>query len=296
MLDDDIAYFIAVADAGSMARAALRIGVTQPALSKAVQRLERKVGVPLLQRSAQGIELTVAGQSFLARSRSLASDLGDAVQEARDLGGGQAGMLRVGASPAASAFMHRTLMPQLLQERPAARLRCTAAFSDALLDMLVQRELDLALLPVPDDIDPGLDVCHLIDDGYSVIVNTEHPLAQREFIAIEDLAQCRWAASGKHEYARMQMERAFALHQLPLPQVVVEANNLQALLMAVSRLSLVSVVNTHSVTPETLPPNVRLLPLHSEHIRCPIGVVWRRGYLSPLAVRGLELLRAAAAP
>lgn len=296
MLDDDIAYFIAVAEAGSMARAALRIGVTQPALTKAVQRLERKVGVPLLQRSAQGIEPTTAGHAFLARSRSLARDLDDAVQEARDLGGGQAGMLRIGASPAASAFMHRTLMPQLLRERPAARLRCTAAFGDALLTMLADRELDLALLPVPDDIDPALEVCHLIDDSYSVIVNEQHPLARHEFIVIEDLAQCSWAGSGKHEYARTQMERAFRIHDLPLPQVTVEANNLQALLMAVSRLSLVSVVNTHSVTPETLPPDVRLLPLRSEHIRCPIGVVWRRGYLSSLATRARELLQAAAAP
>lgn len=254
MLDDDIAYFIAVAGAGSMARAALGLGVSQPALTKAVQRLERRVGVALLLRSAQGTELTPAGHAFLARSRALASDLGDAVQEARDVGGGQAGLLRVGMTPAASDFLLRTLMPALLDARPAARLQFVSGFSDALLHALAGREIELALLPLPDQLDPSLDHLHLVDDSYSVIVNDAHRLARLDSIAIDDLADCRWAGSGRHEYARGQMERAFQLHGLPLPAVVVEANNLPAILLAVSRLPLVSVVNTHWCRPRVCRP------------------------------------------
>lgn len=294
MRDDDIAYFIAIAGAGSFSRAALHLGVTQPALTKAIQRLERRVGVALLVRSAQGIELSAAGQAFLLRSQGLARELDAAMQEARDVGGGTAGVLRIGATPAASDLMLRTLLPRLIDERPAARMQCISGFSDALLKLVLNRELELALLPLPEQLDPSLDQLHLIDDSYSLIVNDQHPLARNDRIGIADLAECRWAGSSKHEYARVQMERAFAVRGLALPLVVVEANNLHTLLLAVSRLSLVSIVNTHSVSPADLPPNVVLRPLQSDTIFCPIGLVWRHGSLSSLAMRARELLHAAA--
>ena len=109
-----------------------------------------------------------------------------------------------------------------------------------------------------------------------------------------DLADCQWAGSSKHEFARVQLERAFALEAIALPNLVLEANNLPALLLAVSRMPLVSMVNSHAVLPESLPANVVMLPIRSEHIRCPIGMVWRRGYLSSIALRAKELLQAAA--
>jgi DNA-binding transcriptional LysR family regulator len=294
VLEDDLVYFVAVAGAGSMARAAERLGVTQPALSKAVQRLERRVGVPLLLRTSQGIEPTDAGRAFLARSRALGRDLQDAVQEARDLGNGQAGMLRIGSTPAGADFALNTLLPRLIEERPVARISFTSGFSDALLDAVAQREVELALLPLPPQLPPGLASCPLIDDSYCLVVNHDHPLASRSSVDMADLAACNWAGSTRHEFARTQLERVFALHGLPLPRIVVESNNQAALLLAVSRLPLASMLNPHSFAPASLPHNVVMLPIVSEHIRCPVGLVWRQGYLSSLAARARELLQTAA--
>jgi DNA-binding transcriptional LysR family regulator len=294
MLEDDLAYFVAVAGAGSMARAAESLGVTQPALTKAIQRLERRVGVPLLVRSSLGAEPTEAGRAFLARSRALTRDLDDALQEARDLGNGSAGMLRIGSTPAGADFALDTLLPRLIEERPVARISFTSGFSDALLAAVAQREIELALMPMREQLPPGLASCHLIDDSYRLVVNRAHPLAARASVTMADLADCAWAGSTAHEFARRQMERAFALHGMALPRLVVESNNMAALLKAVSRLPLASMVNPHSVSPASLPDNVVLLPIDSEHIRCPIGLVWRQGYLSSLASRARELLQAAA--
>jgi DNA-binding transcriptional LysR family regulator len=309
MLEDDLAYFVAVAGAGSMARAAERLGVTQPALSKAIQRLERRVGVPLLVRGAQGAEPTEAGRAFLARSRALTQDLDDAMQEARDLGNGSAGILRIGSTPAGADFALDTLLPRLIEERPVARISFTSGFSDALLAAVARREIELALLPMPylpgavpasghhgsmPELTPGLACRHLIDDSYRLVVNREHRLASQASVTMADLDGCTWASSTPHEFARKQMERVFALHGMALPRVVVESNNMAALLMAVSRLPLASLVNPHSVSPASLPANVVMLPIDSEHIRCPIGLVWRQGYLSSLALRARELLETAA--
>jgi DNA-binding transcriptional LysR family regulator len=294
LLEDDLAYFVAVAGAGSMARAAERLGVTQPALTKAVQRLERRVGVPLLTRTTQGVEPTEAGRAFLSRSRALARDLDDALQEARDLGNGTAGVLRIGSTPAGADFALDTLLPRLIDERPVARVSFTSGFSDALLEAVGQREIELALLPLPSQLPAGLDSCHLIDDSYQLVVNQRHPLAGRASVTMADLAGCEWAGSTRHEYARTRMERAFTLHGMALPRIVVESNNMAALLLAVSRLPLASLVNPQSVARGTLPANVVMLPIVSEHIGCPIGLVWRHGYLSSLALRARELLQLAA--
>ena len=294
VLEDDLVYFVTVATAGSMARAAQRLGVTQPALTKSVQRLERRVGAKLLVRSARGTELTEAGSAFLARSRRITRELEDALQEARELGGGHAGVLRIGATPAAANFTLAALLPRLIDERPAARVNFVSGFSDALLDAVASRDVELALLPIPEQLDACLEMLHLLDDKYQLIVNDRHPLAALHSVTMNDLAGCQWAGSSKHEFARVQMERAFALDAIPLPSMVLEANNLPALLLAVSRMPLVSVVNSRAVSQESLPANVVMLPIRSEHIRCPIGMVWRRAYLSPIALRAKELLQAAA--
>lgn len=294
MLEDDLVYFSTVASAGSLARAAERLGVSQPALTKSVQRLERRLGVKLLLRSSRGIELTDAGTAFLVRSRAISRELEVALQEARDVAGGQAGLLRIGATPAAANFALGSLLPRLIKERPAARINFVSGFSDALLDSVANGEVELALLPLPERMDPSLDMLHLLEDDYRVVVNDQHPLASLQSVSMGDLADCQWAGSSKHEFARVQLERAFALEAIALPNLVLEANNLPALLLAVSRMPLVSMVNSHAVLPESLPANVVMLPIRSEHIRCPIGMVWRRGYLSSIALRAKELLQAAA--
>ena len=294
MLEDDLVYFSTVATAGSLARAAERLGVSQPALTKSVQRLERRLGVKLLVRSSRGIELTDAGAAFLVRSRAISRELEDAQQEARDLAGGQAGILRIGATPAAANFTLAALLPRLIDERPAARINFVTAFSDALLDAVANRDVELALLPLPERVDPSLEVLHLLEDDYQLIVSDRHPLAGKCSVSMSDLASYQWAGSSKHEFARSQLERAFALEGIALPNLVFEANNLPALMLAVSRTSLVSVLNSRAVSPESLPANVVMLPICSEHIRCPIGLVWRRGYLSSIAQRAKALVQAAA--
>jgi DNA-binding transcriptional LysR family regulator len=294
MLEDDLVYFSTVATAGSLARASERLGVSQPALTKSMQRLERRLGVKLLSRSSRGIEVTDAGAAFLLRSRAISRELEVALQEARDVAGGQAGLLRIGATPAAANFALSALLPRLIEERPAARINFVSGFSDALLDAVANGDVELALLPLPERMDPSLEMLHLLEDDYQVVVNDQHPLAALQSVSMSDLAGCQWAGSSRQEFARVQLERAFALEAIALPNLVLEANNLPALLLAVSRMPLVSMVNSHAVSAQSLPANVVMLPIRSEHIRCPIGMVWRRGYMSSIALRAKELLQAAA--
>src|SRR3978361_1180123 len=122
MLGDDLDYFLALAATGTLTGTAQRLGISQPALSKAMQRLERKVGARLVTRSSRGAELTEAGRAVHDRLRVASQDMDDAVQEARNLGGNDAGLLRVGLTPATTDFALQALLPTLTAERPAASL------------------------------------------------------------------------------------------------------------------------------------------------------------------------------
>jgi DNA-binding transcriptional LysR family regulator len=295
MLGDDLEYFLALAAAGTFTGAAQRLGISQPALSKAVQRLERQVGVKLIIRTARGAELTAAGIALRGRLQAVARDMDEAVQEARDLGGGHAGLLRVGVTPATTDFTLRALLPALLEERPAARVSLTTAFAGGLMNTLSRREVELAVCPIPESLDPALQSEVLYDDPCSLMMASDHALAGKDDIGIEDMAGHAWAATRKHEYTRTQLERAFKARGLAPAPVVVEADTLGALILVVSRTRLLSMINVRSVRASSLPENVVIRPLAIDGLNRQVGMVTRSGYLSPIAQRAQQILREAAA-
>ncbi|CAD6526005.1 HTH-type transcriptional regulator CynR [Paraburkholderia hiiakae] len=294
MISDDLAYFLTIASTGTLARAAEQLGISQPAVTKAIQRLERKVGVALVERTARGSVLTEAGKVFHARVSGVSMQLDSALQEARDIGGGHAGLLRIGATPATTSFALRSLFPTLLVERPAARISVTTAFSDTLLDAIDKREVELAVCPLPETLDASIAREVLYDDQYSLMVSAGHPLAQRESVTLEDLVDCGWAASTRQEFARVQIEQAFAKLGYPRMRIVAEANSLAALVLIVSATQLVSLINTRSFDPGPLPFDIAVRPIRLDGLVRQVGLMRRAGYLSPIAQRAQEILRNAA--
>jgi DNA-binding transcriptional LysR family regulator len=295
MLDDTLEYFLALAATGTFTSTAERLGISQPALSKAVQRLERQVGVKLIIRGPRGAELTEAGRALRARLQAVARDMDEAVQEARDLGGGHAGLLRIGVTPATTDFALRALLPTLIEERPAARVAVTTAFAGGLMDAVSRRDVELAVCPIPASMDPALESETLYDDPCSLMMARDHPLAASEHISVEDMARQAWAATRKHEYTRGQLERAFRARGLAPASVVVEADTLDALILVVSRTRLLSMINVRSVRASGLPDNIVIRPVALDGLDRRVGVIARAGYLSPIAMRSREILREAAA-
>src|SRR6187397_130518 len=101
----DLNILLAVADAGSMAKAALRLSISQPAVSRAIADMEHTLGVKLLDRSPQGIEPTQYGRALLKRGLAAFDELKQGVQDIAFLADPAAGELRVGASASLSEGM-----------------------------------------------------------------------------------------------------------------------------------------------------------------------------------------------
>lgn len=293
MFSADVQYFLEAAAAGSISLAAERLGLSQPAVSKALARLERQLGVGLFVRTARGTVLTEAGRLFQERMASAAHHVEEAVELVRDVGHGQAGLLRVGMTPATSSFVLHALLPRLRQDRPACVLKLHEAFADELLDGLARHELNLAVAPLPPHLPPDLHAEVLFEERYWLALNQDHPLAGKKRLGPQDLAGCQVAASGVNEAARQLTERALREAGLRLPTVAVEANTLQALVHAVSTCELVTLI-PDGVDPAQLPPNLLLKPLHAPTLRRQIGLFKGNAPISSIGERAMALLKGAA--
>src|SRR5580765_6903149 len=116
-------YFIEVAEEENVSRAALKLHVSQPALSRQVRDLEEELGFPLLERSAKSVRLTEAGRMFLSEARAVLQRADEAVKAARTIAGGGSGELHVGYAPSLTARILPATLRAFQAEAPTVRVK-----------------------------------------------------------------------------------------------------------------------------------------------------------------------------
>ncbi|MFI1183163.1 LysR family transcriptional regulator [Streptomyces sp. NPDC020799] len=180
-------YFVAVADEGSLTRAAERLFVSQPALTKQIRRLETGLGVRLFTRSRAGMTLTGPGRALAERAPALLAGWDRAARETKSATGRAARVLRVGflASAANEATQH--IVAEFARRRPGWRVDMRqAAWSDPTAG-LADADADVALLRLPFPGQDALRMTELFAEPRWVALPSAHPLAARELIPFRDL-------------------------------------------------------------------------------------------------------------
>jgi DNA-binding transcriptional LysR family regulator len=289
----DLEYILAVATHGGIGRAADALGISQPALTKAVQRVEAQAGLPLFERTANGMAATYAGTRFLERARRIQLEYEDGIKEMLGIRTGEQGILRVGYSPSIPGDMILGACRQLVRERPVARLRLRRRLARDLLDLLAAGDLDMAVAPTPSGaLAATFAVQPLFDDRLVVVADEGHVLLRRRKLRLADLADQEWLLPEGHITLRQQVDAAFRQRGLPEPQPRIEidfgSTSLFALMQGTQMLSIANAGG------DAMQRGLRVLPLGVEELdlRRRIGVVTREGaYLSPLAQRLTALLR-----
>jgi DNA-binding transcriptional LysR family regulator len=183
----ELEYFLAVADELHFGRAAVRLSIAQPALSKAIRRIENRLGVTLFVRSSRRVELTPAGQALREHGRHALNAVSAAVRTAQRADDAQS-HLRLVLKPGGDAGLLSGILAQYAHD-PDAR-RVDILFSGPLdrADFLHDGRADVGLLYRPlDDLD-GLDYEPLLTEGRVVVVPAGHRLAGRESVRLSDLA------------------------------------------------------------------------------------------------------------
>jgi DNA-binding transcriptional LysR family regulator len=170
-------YFVAVADEGTVTRAAERLHLSQPALSAAVKQLEGQLGVELLDRVGRGVALTPAGELLARRGRALIETAEAMVAEVQSRGSAPAARLRLGLSPTARYGIGPELLAAAASAAPAVMLYTSEDTTGALLRDVAHGRLDLAVVFCAPAAPEGVELLALREEAAVVHVRADHPLA-----------------------------------------------------------------------------------------------------------------------
>ncbi len=186
MQTQQVRYFVAVAEERHFTRAAERLAVAQPSVSRQIQKLEEELGTTLFHRMRGNIALTPAGEALLPWARRVLDDLESARSEVRELAELRRGRLSVGATPSLSTALLPPTLARFHAAHPGVDLVLREAGSRDLVSECEQGTLDIALviLPVRHDV---LATTPLLREELVVAVPRQHPLAGRRSIALGEL-------------------------------------------------------------------------------------------------------------
>jgi DNA-binding transcriptional LysR family regulator len=290
----DIEYFAVIAAHGHLGRAAEALGLGQPALSLSLRRLESSAGAKLVKRTPKGVELTDVGNvllSHVGRLRLAREDLARAVS---DLAHGQAGHLRVGATPVIANGPLVTACTTLLKSAPRASVNVSITATTALmLEALRKGELDLVVSQTRDVPREGLVLEWLWEDEFVVYASVRHPLAKRRSVALADLVHERWASTAAAGLlAWNSLRQVFEEHGLAEPEFAVVSDSGLLNGRMVASLGLLGIAPRRALDPIAKSLGLKSLRLRDAKWIRKVAVMYRQdGYLSPVARRFVEILK-----
>jgi LysR family transcriptional regulator, regulator of abg operon len=221
-----IEQFIAVVDAGSIRGAARLIGMSQPALTRALQQLEEELGVQLIVRSGRGVVVTPAGSAFLARARVAEAELRKAADEAKRAVDGGGAFLSIGVSPVGASLLLPELAITLRHQRPNPRLRLLEMSPSTLLPLVRDEVVDMAVTQrTRIHLDGGLDYRPLAEINMRIAVRPGHPLLDQASCGLADLVGSSWLYMTAHDSTDDIVSRSFAAENLPIPMPAVHCGS-----------------------------------------------------------------------
>lgn len=288
----DLTHFVAIAEHRQIGLAAVQIGLTQPALTKSLQRLEQVLGTPLFVRRRQGLMLTQAGDRLLTRARNLVRTVDDINREITEFADGDSGHLSIGVGPTMMASLLLKITNRILSDSPNVTLKISTALNHALFDMLRRGELDLVVCGLHEETPPDMHQERLMQDEMLVVANRKHPLARKRLVTLQDLSSEKWVLSPHKVLARQWLEDRFRAHSLAGPVVSVEADSALAILLTVAKTNLLGFQPLQNIQNFGLTRDVVCLKAPQAERRRPVGITYMKdAYLSPLAHRLIQTLR-----
>ncbi len=280
-------YVVAVAEERNFTRAAQRCHVVQSALSHQIKALERELGVPLFVRNSRRVELTSAGEQFVASARASLSAAERAVADATGVSGELRGELRVGLIPTVNALNVPATLGDFHRKHPAVNIKLVSGSSDNFMAAIAEGHMDLAVLGLPESVTPrGVQTTALAREPLVAVCSTEHRLAPQPRVSLEELARESLVDFPAGTTGRSQTDIAF--ERAGLTRTVVFEAMTTPLILDLVRHGLAVAILPGSVVPED--PQLQCLPIGEDG---PVRVeylAWRDFNPSPAAQVFLEML------
>ena len=215
----DLHIVLAVAESGSMGKAAADLAISQPSISKAIADVEHAIGVRLFDRGPKGIELTIYGRSLVRCGNAVFDELRQGVKQIEFLADPTAGELRIGCNETLAAGFVSAVIEQLSRRYPKVAVHVVPANRDALLNReLPQRNIDLAVAPITGlTLGDDMEVKPLFDDRFVVMAGAQKKVGRRK-LTLADLGNERWVLPPADSLPGLLIAGAFRAAGLEPPQ------------------------------------------------------------------------------
>lgn len=228
-------YVVAVAQAGSVTRAALELGIAQPALSQAITRLEKQLGVRLFERDRRGARLTAAGQVLVEESGQALRLIDQAEQRVRDMAAGTAGRLTVGLVSSSLVSLLPRALRAMREAAPQVQIVLREMSNAEQAEALAQGRIDVGLMHTPVRVQGRMREKRLVRDRLIAAVPAAQPLDARGRIDLDAIARAGLVMFPDSQLPvfNAQIAEVFQRRGLPL-SVVQEANRTLTVLACVA--------------------------------------------------------------
>ena len=283
--------FVAIAETGTFTAGALRVHVTQAAISMQIRQLETEIGAKVFVRAPRHVILTEAGEQLLRRARHILREHDAALDEIAELAGAERGRLRIGS---ASAMVLTDQLPGILadlrDQHPGAEIAVTSGTSEVLVDQILAGEIDIAFVSLPVDV-RGIKTERLSDDQLVAIASPKHKLAKQKTISAYTLAGERLILGERGGNTRRLIDQFFAQAGVTL-HVAMELSRQQAIRRMVEADMGVGIVPLQSVIDEVENGKLVRWWIEGAQINWELGIAQLTGgYESPIMQTFIRLSR-----
>lgn len=268
-------YFVAVAEELHFGRAALRLHLAQPPLSQQIRKLEEILGYPLFLRTSRAVKLTSAGEVFLERSRRTLRNVQEDMEEARSVGRGEEGFLRVGFIGSAMLTALPAMLGRYRRLYPKVNLQLHESYTSSVVQQLLKGELDAGFLR---DSGPtsGLEIEPLFSEPFIAVLPKKHSLAKRKTISAKELRDEPFVffspSAGSLAYAKpVSLCEQYGFR----PHVVQEAPQWLTIMRLIG--AGLGVTIAPACVKQIAAPNVVCLSLRSAAVQSDIELAYRTG-------------------
>jgi DNA-binding transcriptional LysR family regulator len=285
----DLRGFVAVAELGSFRAAAETIHLSQPALSRRIDKLEDALGVRLFDRDTRNVNLTAVGRAFARRARVLLDDLDTTLLGIREVATSRAGEVTIACVPSAVYYFLPPVIRQYHDMYPRIRVSIIDASANEVLEAVLHGEADFGL-NITGTQESDVDFLPILREPFVVACHRDLPLARKKKISWKELADHDYMTVDKTSGNRLLLD--LALSEVPhRPQWCFQTRHVSTLVGFVEAKLGVAVVPRLAMPPERDHPSLVSIALVDPPVTRTVGLIRRRGRsLSPAAQQLYSLL------
>ncbi|MCK9509149.1 MAG: LysR family transcriptional regulator [Pigmentiphaga sp.] len=277
----ELQAFIAVAERSSFRAAAEDMHLSQPALSRRIEKLESTLGVKLLNRSTRHVSLTNVGRVFLDRARNALDELQDAMLGVGDLATQLSGVVTIACVPSVTYYFLPSVLREYADKHPRIRIRVIDEGANTVLNAVSSGRADFGMNFIGTQ-ESGIQFRPIFTENFVLAVHKDHPLANSKKIGWEALSNERFMTVDKNSGNRLLIEAALAKSGKHTESVIEVSHIMSLLGMVEAGLGVAAIPRL--ALPLTTHPTIVALPLNNPRVTRTLGLITRHGKsLSPAA-------------